>query len=120
MLSGMVSKLAENPSVRLLKHVVRCYLRLSEHGGARDALKHTLPEALRNDTFNSVLSSEESVQRWLTLLLKTLSSSEGVSTVVGANSGSVGVGPRNSGAGETGTWQQYASLSENPTSNTQG
>jgi CCR4-NOT transcription complex subunit 9 len=30
-LSGMVSKLLENPSVRLLKHIVRCYLRLSEH-----------------------------------------------------------------------------------------
>lgn len=30
-LSGMVAKLLEGPSVRLLKHIVRCYLRLSEH-----------------------------------------------------------------------------------------
>lgn len=30
-LAGMVTKLLENPSVRLLKHIVRCYLRLSEH-----------------------------------------------------------------------------------------
>jgi CCR4-NOT transcription complex subunit 9 len=30
-LSSMVSKLQETPSVRLLKHIVRCYLRLSEH-----------------------------------------------------------------------------------------
>jgi CCR4-NOT transcription complex subunit 9 len=30
-LSGMVTKLLETPSVRLLKHIVRCYLRLSEH-----------------------------------------------------------------------------------------
>lgn len=27
----MVAKLQETPSVRLLKHIVRCYLRLSEH-----------------------------------------------------------------------------------------
>jgi hypothetical protein len=30
-LSNMVMKLLETPSVRLLKHIVRCYLRLSEH-----------------------------------------------------------------------------------------
>lgn len=30
-LSSMVTKLLEAPSVRLLKHIVRCYLRLSEH-----------------------------------------------------------------------------------------
>lgn len=30
-LSGMVARLAENPVVRLLKHIVRCYLRLSEN-----------------------------------------------------------------------------------------
>ena len=30
-LAGMVNKLLEYPSVRLLKHIVRCYLRLSEH-----------------------------------------------------------------------------------------
>lgn len=30
-LANMVSKLLENPSARLLKHIVRCYLRLSEN-----------------------------------------------------------------------------------------
>ena len=30
-LSNMVTKLLETPSVRLLKHIVRCYLRLSEN-----------------------------------------------------------------------------------------
>ena len=72
----MVSKLVENPSVRLLKHVVRCYLRLSEHMRARDALKHTLPDALRDNTFGFVLVSEEAVQRWLTMLLKNISNNE--------------------------------------------
>ena len=36
-LSSMVSKLQDN-SVRLLKHIVRCYLRLSEH--TRYAARH--------------------------------------------------------------------------------
>jgi CCR4-NOT transcription complex subunit 9 len=30
-LSNMVQTLTEQPSVRLLKHIVRCYLRLSEN-----------------------------------------------------------------------------------------
>ena len=30
-LSTMVMRLMDAPSVRLLKHIVRCYLRLSEH-----------------------------------------------------------------------------------------
>ena len=72
-LSGMVSKLLENPSVRLLKHIVRCYLRLSEHTRARDALRQCLPEALRDQSFAQVLRSEDSVQRWLAHLLKNLS-----------------------------------------------
>ena len=72
-LSGMVAKLLENPSVRLLKHIVRCYLRLSEHTRARDALRQCLPDALKDQSFAAVLRSEESVQRWLALLVKNLS-----------------------------------------------
>ena len=115
----MVSKLAENPSVRLLKHVVRCYLRLSEHRRARDALKHTLPEALRDESFATVLGSEEAVQRWLTLLLKNLSNSDAVIPATGGGNttaGNVGsIGGQQAGNGEQGTWQQYASLSESAT-----
>jgi CCR4-NOT transcription complex subunit 9 len=71
-LSGMVVKLMENPSVRLLKHIVRCYLRLSEHARARDALRQCLPDALKDQTFAAVLRSEESVQKWLALLLRNI------------------------------------------------
>lgn len=109
----MVSKLVENPSVRLLKHVVRCYLRLSDHLKARDALKHTLPEALRDQTFAPVLVSEEAVQRWLSLLLKNLSGNDAPPAQSAANTGpgySVGA-PVHVG----GTWQQYATLSESAT-----
>lgn len=71
-LSGMVSKLLETPSVRLLKHIVRCYLRLSEHLRAREALRQCLPDGLRDQSFAQALRSEESVQRWLQHLLKNL------------------------------------------------
>eukprot|EP00981_Chlorochromonas_danica_P015731 scaffold14367_cov250-Ochromonas_danica.AAC.27 len=71
-LSSMVTKLMESPSARLLKHIVRCYLRLSDNARARDALKQCLPEALKDQTFAATLASEDSVQRWLALLLKNL------------------------------------------------
>jgi len=69
----MVAKLAETPSVRLLKHVVRCYLRFSEQQKSRNALKKCLPNSLKDQTFAVVLRSEESVQKWLQQLLKNIS-----------------------------------------------
>jgi len=69
----MVTKLAENPSVRLLKHVVRCYLRFSEQQKSRNALKKCLPNALKDQTFAAVLRTEDSVQKWLQQLLKNIS-----------------------------------------------
>lgn len=71
-MSMMITKIIENPSVRLLKHIVRCYLRLSEHQKAREALRLCLPQALRDNTFAVQVQSEESIQRWLALLLKNL------------------------------------------------
>ena len=106
-LSGMVTKLVETPSVRLLKHVVRCYLRSSEHLKARDALKLTLPEALRDQTFSAVLGPEEAVLRWLSMLIKNLNNSDGVAAATNANTGFAA-----QPVGTQGTWQQYASLSE--------
>ena len=72
-LSNMVNQLVETQAVRLLKHVVRCYLRLSDnlryvhvvlvprcpltalHLRAREALRACLPEPLRDNTFNALL-----------------------------------------------------------------
>lgn len=71
-LANMVTKLIEAPSARLLKHIVRCYLRLSENPKARDALRGCLPDALKDQTFANAISQEDSVQRWLQTLLKNL------------------------------------------------
>lgn len=71
-LANMVTKMSDAPSARLLKHIVRCYLRLSENVKARDALKQCLPDVLKDPNFASNVVQEESVQRWLALLLKNL------------------------------------------------
>jgi len=40
---------------------------------ARDALRQCLPESLKDQTFATTIGNEESVQKWLQLLLKNLS-----------------------------------------------
>eukprot|EP00638_Chattonella_subsalsa_P010097 CAMPEP_0117761406 /NCGR_PEP_ID=MMETSP0947-20121206/17264_1 /TAXON_ID=44440 /ORGANISM="Chattonella subsalsa, Strain CCMP2191" /LENGTH=144 /DNA_ID=CAMNT_0005582397 /DNA_START=572 /DNA_END=1006 /DNA_ORIENTATION=+ len=100
-LSNMVSVLTENPSVRLLKHIVRCYLRLSDNLRAREALRQCLPEALRDNTFTVVLKDDVTSKRWLTQLLFNISES-----AAGSNSGNNG----NSG----GQQQQPASGAQGP------
>ncbi|CAL5390423.1 unnamed protein product [Camellia sinensis] len=54
-LGNMVAALAEQPSSRLLKHIIRCYLRLSDNPRACDALRSCLPDMLRDATFSTCL-----------------------------------------------------------------
>ncbi|XP_050308960.1 CCR4-NOT transcription complex subunit 9 isoform X1 [Anthonomus grandis grandis] len=76
-LGKMVLSLAKEPSARLLKHVVRCYLRLSDNPRAREALRQCLPDQLRDTTFNLCLQEDKSTKQWLQLLLKNLESTAG-------------------------------------------
>lgn len=62
---NMVTALEKVSSVRLLKHIVRCYLRLTDNDRARDALRDCLPHSLKNATFESVLEKEENTRVWL-------------------------------------------------------
>lgn len=71
-LGKMVLSLAKDPSARLLKHVVRCYLRLSDNPRAREALRQCLPDQLRDATFNICLQEDKSTKHWLSQLLKNL------------------------------------------------
>ncbi|KAI7843774.1 hypothetical protein COHA_002672 [Chlorella ohadii] len=68
-LSSMVTGLAEQPSVRLLKHIIRCYLRLSDNPRAREALRQCLPDLLRNPQFTGCLKDDVTTRRWLAQLL---------------------------------------------------
>ncbi|CAG8502990.1 3045_t:CDS:2 [Ambispora gerdemannii] len=72
-LSNMVNQLVETQAVRLLKHVVRCYVRLSENPRAREALRQCLPEPLRDATFSLVLKDDVNTKRYLAQLLVNLS-----------------------------------------------
>ncbi|KAF9787327.1 cell differentiation family, Rcd1-like-domain-containing protein [Thelephora terrestris] len=71
-LSNMVNQLVETQAVRLLKHVVRCYLRLSDNPRAREALRACLPEPLRDNTFSALLKGDMVTKRCLTTLLNNL------------------------------------------------
>lgn len=68
-LGNMVGLLAEQPSVRLLKHIVRCYLRLSDNPRAREALRQCLPDLLRSPQFTACLKDDPTTCRWLAQLL---------------------------------------------------
>lgn len=96
-LSNMVQQLVETQAVRLLKHVVRCYLRLSDNlrcayfasralvrlrprlttvridRSAREALRACLPEPLRDATFSPLLKGDMVTKRCLATLLLNLS-----------------------------------------------
>jgi CCR4-NOT transcription complex subunit 9 len=76
-LANMVQLLQVHPSVRLLKHVVRCYLRLADHQRAKEALKTCLPPSLRDKTFSTHLHSDPTVQKWLAQLLATVGAADG-------------------------------------------
>lgn len=86
-LGKMVISLTKDPSARLLKHVVRCYLRLSDNSRAREALRQCLPDQLRDSTFTSCLQDDKSTNYWLAQLLKNLepvppSANEGMSPLI--------------------------------------
>ena len=68
----MVLNLAKEPSSRLLKHVVRCYLRLSDNSRAKEALKSCLPDQLKDSTFLECLKDDASTKKWLAQLIKNL------------------------------------------------
>ncbi|VDK51112.1 unnamed protein product [Anisakis simplex] len=91
----MVLQLAKEPSQRLLKHVVRCYSRLSDNPRhvyqkivysivnmksvksmldveALQALRQCLPDQLKDETFSRVLEDDKSTKHWLQQLMKNL------------------------------------------------
>ncbi|KAF3670529.1 Cell differentiation protein RCD1 -like protein [Capsicum annuum] len=71
-LGNMVGALAEQPSSRLLKHIIRCYLRLSDNPRACDALRNGLPDMLRDNTFSSCLREDPTTRRWLQQLISNV------------------------------------------------
>lgn len=72
-LANTVQSLVEQTSLRLLKHVIRCYLRLSENPRAREALRQCLPQVLKDlNAFASTLKDDVATKRWQQQLLVNL------------------------------------------------
>jgi len=71
-LANMVTLLVDQPSQRLLKHSIRCYLRLADNPRSREALRQCLPDPLRLGTFDNFLKDDLPTKRWLNQLLECI------------------------------------------------
>lgn len=68
-LASVVAALPDAPSARLLKHVTRCYLRLSDNARAREALRQCLPPLLTDPGLTACLGDDVQTRGWLAQLL---------------------------------------------------
>lgn len=68
-LGKAVIAMVQEPNPRLLKHVIRCYLRMVNNPRALEALRHCLPDQLRDGTFAACLQEDRSTSHWLAQLL---------------------------------------------------
>ncbi|TKV90983.1 hypothetical protein SEVIR_9G064700v4 [Setaria viridis] len=71
-LAQMLEGLVEQPSPRLLKHIIRCYLRLTDNPSACHALRTHLPTVLRDGTFNDFLEKDLTTRLWLHQMLHNI------------------------------------------------
>ena len=72
-LNHVTEQLVEHPAPKILKNIIRCYLRLSDdEKRAKDALRQSLPESLKNNTFAHVLKNDPVATESLTKLLSNL------------------------------------------------
>ncbi len=54
----LVESLQQAPSVRLLKHIIRCFLRLTDNARAREALRTHTPMLLLEPDFTACLKDD--------------------------------------------------------------
>ncbi|XP_022136039.1 cell differentiation protein rcd1 isoform X2 [Momordica charantia] len=71
-LETMMEKLAEEPSRRLLKHIIRCYLKLSESPRACLRLGRLLPRMLNDGAFIDLLHDDPAVMSSFQQLLRNV------------------------------------------------
>ncbi|KAK4398547.1 CCR4-NOT transcription complex subunit [Sesamum angolense] len=71
-LENVLASLAEQPSTRLLKHVIRCYLRFLDDGRSLWVLRNFLPKRLTDGTFDHCLREDQTARMWMQQLLDNL------------------------------------------------
>ncbi|KAF5195564.1 Cell differentiation rcd1 [Thalictrum thalictroides] len=71
----MVKSLAvvEKPSSSLLKHIICCYLRLSENQRACEILRISLPDTFRDGTFGKCFHEDPTTKQKLQQLIHNVS-----------------------------------------------
>lgn len=69
---SLKSEVVEGCTVRLLRHIIRCYLCLTEHPQACKALRTCLPDKLKDGTFKAILDQDLNTKKWLVQLLNAL------------------------------------------------
>eukprot|EP01055_Gregarina_sp_Pseudo9_P005791 Gregarina_sp_Pseudo_9__5790@NODE_868_length_2119_cov_8_871154_g816_i0_p1_GENE_NODE_868_length_2119_cov_8_871154_g816_i0NODE_868_length_2119_cov_8_871154_g816_i0_p1_ORF_typecomplete_len388_score65_09Rcd1/PF04078_13/5_1e111RPN1_RPN2_N/PF17781_1/0_06_NODE_868_length_2119_cov_8_871154_g816_i0521215 len=75
-LSAMLMNKEEPPSARLLKHIVRCYLRLCDNRRAREAFKHCLPPVFWTDAFQKQMEADPAIAKWVSILLNLVEANQ--------------------------------------------
>ncbi|XP_044466564.1 cell differentiation protein rcd1-like [Mangifera indica] len=73
LLRQMIEKFAEEPSKRLLKLIIGCYLRLSENPRACDGLRCCFPLSLTDSTFFGLLQGDPNTMECLRKLINNVS-----------------------------------------------
>jgi CCR4-NOT transcription complex subunit 9 len=97
-LNNMVGALVEAPSHRLLKHIIRCYLRLADNQRAKEALRQCLPDPLKDGTFANTLKTDAVATRWLNQLMRYVYPDPATAAASAAQQ-SGGAGPGQGGTG---------------------
>jgi CCR4-NOT transcription complex subunit 9 len=72
-LSSMTMQLVEQKSLRLVKHVIRCYLRLADNKKALEGLRQILPEPLKQGVFNDLLKDDPATVKFYADLMALVS-----------------------------------------------
>lgn len=71
-LSSMTMQLVEQKSLRLIKHVIRCYLRLADNKKALEGLRQILPEPFRTGFFNDLIKDDPSTVKFYSDLMNLI------------------------------------------------
>ncbi|PVU99553.1 hypothetical protein BB559_000602 [Furculomyces boomerangus] len=77
-LNNVVTQLVETQSLRLLKSVTKCYLRLADDPSSRQYLQANLPEFFQDGTFSSFVTEDATYRKLLFQLLYKISNTSAI------------------------------------------